>query len=213
MRRKEKNIVAIFVLLILLIGCREKVKQYQEPSSSQDGRKIENSMKLLSEDSAYVTETARVTSKAKTLKEKQIAILLNIASRFIKEQQSDIRKHDGLNCSMPAVIEILQRDDYKGNSNYHVFWSNMGIIKVPTRIAKVQGRYVLLRLQDERALSKKAIPEILLDDDCPDDEVVLVINELSWAVLMCKNSTKHIVVMDVLNETDFSSYYGNFSCE
>lgn len=214
------NRTVIFLALIALTSCvrnegsgNEMKCEPVEPSSSQDSCRLENSRKLLNEDSTYIDETAIIVSKETTLEDKQIAILLNVASHLIKEEQDAIRKSDGLNCSIPVVVEISQMDDFNGNNTYMIYWSNMGVREAPTRIERMRDRYVLLYLEGEKPLSENELPKILLDEDCTDEYVVLVINELSWAVSMCKNSTKHIVVKNVLSEAELSTCFGAFSCE
>lgn len=213
MRRKNQYLISIFVLVFLLLGCRKQDETSLESSSSQDSCRFENSRKLLNDDSVYLEETAIIVSQETSLEDKQIQILLNVASHLIKEEQNAISKSDGLNCSIPVVIEISQMDDINGNNTYMIYWTNMGMHDAPTRVERVRDRYVLLYLEGEKPLPENELPKILLDEDCTDEYVVLVINELSWAVTMCKNSTKHIVVKNVLSEAELSTCFGAFSCE
>ncbi len=208
---KYKNVkIAIFVLCILFLGCINKVK---EPMLIKEK---ERRVELLNNDSIYIQECLSISETEKPLSEKRYALLLNIASHYIKTEQNDIKKHEGLNCKIPIIIWITQEYDYKGNEVYSVFWSNMGVVEMPTRITKVRNTYVLSKFHNEKTLSEKELPKNLLEE-CTDknEERIFVINELSWAVLMCKNSTKHIVVKDVVSIKDEECvrFFNDFSCD
>lgn len=204
-------IYTAIISIMIFFGCREKGTRNQMPF--QNDLPTKSFLNILSEDSSYVSEVNAILAKRSELDEQQIDILLNIASHFISHNQLVFQKHDGFNCSIPVIIEIVQKNDYKGSKNYRVFWSNMGIAKPPTRIERIKDRYIALRLKDGNSLSKNDIPEELLIENCTNDEVVMIYNELSWAVIMCKNSPKHLAVKDIIDEKYLSTVFDEFSCD
>ena len=99
---KYKNVkIAIFVLCILFLGCINKVK---EPMLIKEK---ERRVELLNNDSIYIQECLSISETEKPLSEKRYALLLNIASHYIKTEQNDIKKHEGLNCKIPIIIWII----------------------------------------------------------------------------------------------------------
>ena len=200
-----------YVFLVFFAGCTSKIQKQEPVSNTEEEKKIE----LLNNDSTYIEECILITASEKTLKDRQYAILLNIVSHYIKENYSDIQKRDGLNCGMPMAIEVHQERDYKKNNLYYIGWGGTGLADTTlTDIIKIQDRYIFIQLLNEKTLSKETLPEIFLKN-CEQEEIIFVINELSWVVLMCKNSTKHIVVKNVfsIEDKECVKYFDEFSCE
>ena len=208
-----KNVkIAVCVFLTLSVGCINKIQEQEPMLNQEEDRRVE----LLNEDSTYLRECLLITEKEKTLEDKQYAILLNIVSHYIKAEQGLIKKNEERNGALPIKIWIEQKYDYKQNSVYSIYWSNTGVLMMPTRITKVGDRYVLSLFHNKKALTEKEIPKKLLKECTNEDgERIFVINELSWKVLMCKNSTKHIVVKNVFSIRDEKciEYFDEFSCK
>jgi hypothetical protein len=168
---------------------------------------------LLNNDSIYLKEIECIISlERESIQEKQEKILLNIASHFIKKNENEFKTNDGLNCNIPVFIKIKQEKDFNNNMVFSVYWVNFcSTLDLATKITKINDRYVLMNFKDGVSLPKEKLPDILLADKC--DIKVIVINELSWKVLMCKNSVKHIVIMDIMSEYEYMDYFNDFSCE
>jgi len=219
-----KNIkITGFALITLLAGYTNKARsQSFDVLDFISSFKYKNSTKVypydkkrvLNEDSVYINEYLAIISEEKTLEEKQYAILLNVVSHFILSQQDELRRLDGRICELPSVIEIIQERDYKGNSYYYICQNNNKIGDMPTKITKIEDRYVLIRFRGAEPLSEESVPEILLKKEC--NPKIYIIDDYSWTVLMCKNSTKHITVRDIVNIEDKDGveyYFDGFSCE
>lgn len=202
--------IIVSMLCIIFVGC---VNTINEPVAIEvKVRKVA----LLNNDSIYMQECLSISETDKPINEKQYALLLNITSHYINSEKNEIKRNEGLNGKIPIIICIEQDYDYKGNDVYSIFWSNMGVVKMPTRIAKIKDTYVLSIFRNEKTLSVKELPKILIEDKTDkNEERFLVIQELSWAVLMCKNSTKHIAVKDVMSihDEDCIRFFNDFSCD
>jgi hypothetical protein len=102
-----------------------------------------------------------------------------------------------------------------------------------TNIEKIKDRYVFFQLDNEKLLSKEELPELFLEywlkeEQKPEPEIdpesgliilkagiteiVMFTREDSWVVLMCKDSTKHIVVKNVWYIDSCVEYFDKLSC-
>ncbi|MCL2132306.1 MAG: hypothetical protein FWH36_07650 [Lentimicrobiaceae bacterium] len=196
--------------------------------------KAYSQVELFNEDSAYIKECLLINSEEKDLKDKQYATLLNIVSHYIKEENDNMQRSDGEADGLPIIVRVTQEDDYKGNSVYSVNMSLVGSKETAlTNIAKIQDRYVFFQLDNEKLLSKEEIPELFLEYWLKEEqkpkpeidtesgkiilkagitEIVAFTREDSWVVLMCKDSTKHIVVKNVWYMESCVAYFEAFSC-
>ena len=186
---------------------------------------------LLNEDSTYIKECLLINLEEKELKDKQYAILLNIVSHYIKAEENDFQEYDEFVDGLPVVINVYQVHDYKGNSVYRLSWGGISPIKPTlTNITNIQDRYIFFNLYNEKTLLEDVLPIFFLEywhkkererDELPltEQSIKILHNDASWIVLMCKDSTKHVVIKDIPN-IEICEYYEScvkylnaFSCD
>ncbi|MDD2191575.1 MAG: hypothetical protein PHO12_03445 [Bacteroidales bacterium] len=85
-------------------------------------------------------------------------------------------------------IHLEQEEDYRGNRLYTICLNEkLDKRKTPSKIIKYKDRYIVLYLNDKDMIEKN-IPKELQND------YFTFWTEGYWAILMCKDSNKYIVV-------------------
>lgn len=85
-------------------------------------------------------------------------------------------------------IDLEQEEDYRGNRLYTICLNEkLDKSKKPSKIIKYKDRYIVLYLND-RDMIEKNIPKELQNDN------FTFWTEGNWAILMCQDNNKYIVV-------------------
>ena len=215
--------IIIILVLFLLVGC-----QGGRQNSLPNQEDVELRVKFFNQDSTYLKEIEQIiTSYEMNFAEKQVEILLNILSHYMKQESGFIKKLDMAFCdNIPTYIIIRQDRDFHDKKVFSVFCGNMPILRVtepivsdnPTRVVTRNGRLVLMYFENEKRLPIEKIPDFLHLENCirekrSMDEYFFMTGGTSWTVLMCRDSFKHIVVMNVVHNMEFKEHVTDFSCD
>ncbi|MFV0502105.1 MAG: hypothetical protein ACK5MH_11000 [Bacteroidales bacterium] len=87
-----------------------------------------------------------------------------------------------------VFITLEQEEDYRGNRLYTIYLNEkLDKRKKPSKIIKYKDRYIVLYLNDKDMIENNIPKELQNDYDS-------FWTEGYWAILMCKDSNKYIVV-------------------
>jgi len=218
----KKGIIIILAIL-LLVGCKGGAQ-----SSLPNQENMEPRVKIFNQDSTYLKEIEQIIASSEmTFEEKQVEILLNIVSHYMKREAEHIKRLDRAFCdNIPTYIIIRQDRDFSDKRVFSLFTGNSSILRItepiigdkPTRIVVRNGRFVLIYFENEERLPIEKIPDFLHLENCVRgkremDEYFILQGGTSWSILMCKNSFKHIVIMNVVHHMEFREYVADFSCD
>jgi hypothetical protein len=142
-------------------------------------------------------------------------ILEEIALNYILQEENRINKLDSIfnisNQNIPIRLEIFQDEDYKDCCRFYILLSNSNIndiVKLPSKIFKINNRFVFVYLNSNQSISKENMPNELLGI-----QKDYLLDETSWEILICKKCYKYIVVKNkYIIPIEFIKQFNEFSC-
>jgi hypothetical protein len=206
--KNKKLIILLFLCTFLFLNCKREVKQKEYNFSNNKERQLKS---ILNQDSIYNQEINSIMYLKETnIHKKREMVLLNIVSRYINKNKEVLKESDFISCERPAYVIVQEERSYNGNNVYSIFLYNNSVYDIPTKLDTINNRYVLIYYSDKKSISKEQVP-IILTNKCENE--IYTNYELSWIVIFCKNSIKHLVIMDVFGIEDCYDYFKNFSCK
>jgi len=143
---------------------------------------------------------------------KDIELLEKISKLYVDKHIKEIEKIEfnikekGL-FDTYVFIKLEQQEDYKGNKLFFLYLDEkLDKYKKPSKIIRYKDRYIVFYL-NEKDMIEKDIPKALQNN------YDSFLNEGYWAVSMCKNSNKYIVVdNDPGDNLEDLKQLNNFDC-
>ncbi|MCL2414641.1 MAG: hypothetical protein FWC94_05240 [Bacteroidales bacterium] len=144
-------------------------------------------------------------------------ILRRIALAYINANKKEIKNRESIvkediSVGVPTVVRVAQGENYNGYIKF-ALWTSVGLIYspskvemsdsfesekllfveeiMPSRLIKVESRYIALYLNGRPAINRKDVPLDLFSDFGG------FLGGVEWVVLMCENCNNFIVINNI----------------